>query len=271
MKQDVHEQLKSAVELLKVVLGDALLAVYLYGSSVVGGLQKYSDIDLLIVTSRSTTSEEKSRLVSKLLEISGLYMKDSKRPMEITIVEQCAINPWNYPPRCDFQYGEWLRESFESGIIDPWIAEEMPDLAIIITQVLLRSETLYGLKPESLLDTVPYSDFMNAMLQDLNRLSADLESDTRNVLLTLARIWSTVETSSMMSKPSAADWVIDKLPEIYHTVMKRAKSICIGNELEYWGDIAGLIKPCADFMLEQIKEQSLLLDLNDSKKLITLA
>jgi hypothetical protein len=53
--------------------------------------------------------------------------------------------------------------------------------------------------------------------------------------------------------------------------MKRAKSICIGIENEYWGDIKLLIKSCADFMLDKINAQILLVNFDDSNKLIKLA
>lgn len=267
---ETQQQLKDSVELLRTILGFDLLGVYLYGSSLVGGLQKYSDIDLFAATSRATTSEEKTKLVAKLLQISGIYMKSSTRPLEITLVEKSMINPWQYPPHFDFQYGEYLRDSFEKGIIEPWENYEMPDLAVLVTQVLLRSETLWGLKPSQLLVEVPYHDFMKAMLHDVNRLTADLEHDTRNVLLTFARIWSTLETDTIRSKPAAADWVMNHLPNKYQPVMKRAKSICIGAENEHWDDIQVLIKPCVDFMADKINTQIPLLNFDDSNKRIKL-
>src|ERR1700731_2916994 len=220
---EMQQQLKDSIGLLKTILASDLLGVYLYGSSLVGGLQKYSDIDLFVVTNRVTTSEEKTRLIAHLLQISGIYMKSSKLPIEMTIVEKRMINPWQYPPHFDFQYGDWLRESFEKGIVEPWENHEMADLAVIITQVLLMSETLWGVEPEQLLVQVLYHDFMKAMLHDLNRLAADLEHDTRNVLLTFARIWSTLETDAIRPKPAAADWVMNRLPKMYQPVMKRAK------------------------------------------------
>jgi len=268
---EIQQQLKDSLELLKMILGPDLLGVYLYGSSLVGGLQKYSDIDLFVVTNRVTTSEEKTRLIANLLQISGIYMKSSKLPIEMTLVEKAAINPWQYPPHFDFQYGEWLRNSFEKGIIEPWQTYEMPDLALIVTQVLLKSQTLCGLEPEQLLAQVPYHDFMKAMLHDLNRLATDLEHDTRNVLLTYARIWSTLETNAIRSKPAAADWVMNHLPKIYQPVMKRAKSICIGVENEYWDDIEVLIKSCADFMVDKINAKISLVNFDDPNKLIKLA
>jgi predicted nucleotidyltransferase len=246
------EQINQCVKVVQEILGQDLLGMYLYGSSLVGGLQKYSDIDLFVVSSSATTCEEKDKLITALLNISGLYMKSTKRPIEMTIVEKSAINPWHYPPQCDFQYGEWLREPFEDGNRELWPTKVMPDLALLITQVLLASTTLVGSIPDQLLCQVPYKDFMAATQDALSTLMSELESDTRNVLLTLARIWSTVTTDTIRSKPAAADCVINRLPEQYRPVMERAKTICTGQEQEHWDDIQELIKPCADFMLNEI-------------------
>lgn len=267
----VQQQLQACIELLKNVLGANLLGVYLYGSYVVGGPQKYSDLDLLAVTSRTTTKEEKATLAANLMQISGIYMKDAKPPIEMTIVDKSAINPWRYPPHFDFQYGEWLRDPFQNDIIEPWDSSEMPDLALLITQVLLKSETLYGKEPKHLLPHVPYHDFIKAMLSDLPRLAAELDNDTRNVLLTYARTWSTLVTNSIRSKPAAADWVINYLPTEYQAVMQRAKSICIGTENEHWDDLSSFINPCADFMQNKINAQMSLINTDDPNVLITLA
>jgi len=244
----------------------------LYGSSIVGGLQKYSDIDLFVVSDRSTTHEEKTKLVTQLLKISGVYMKCTKPPIEMTIVKKAEINPWHYPPNFDFQFGDWLREQFESGIIEPWPIKEMPDLALLITQTLLASKTLLGADPNQLLCKIPYNDFMMATAGALQNLMPELSSDTRNVLLTFARIWSTVETDAIRSKPAAADWAIDRLPKQYRPVMKRAKAICMGEEKENWDDVRELIKPCADFIISQINTKVIEINLsNNTTKSIKLA
>lgn len=256
------QQINECLNLVTKILGDNLLGVYLYGSALVGGLQKYSDIDLLVVTHNATTLSEKNELTQHLLLISGLYMKSTKRPIEMTVIEKGAVNPWHYPPCFDFQYGEWLRASFEIGDIEPQ-NYEMPDLALIITQVLLKSQTLFGELPEKILAPVPYADFIKAMLQDLDRLTADIKDDTRNVLLTLARIWNTLETNTIRSKPDAADWVIERLPKIHQGVMNRAKSICIGDEDEYWEDINTSLEPCADWILQKIN--TIKLSINPNK------
>ena len=255
LDSNAKKQVHKCLDLVKEIFGQDLLGVYLYGSSILGGLAKYSDIDLFVVSNRATTLEEKAKLVAALLKNSGIYMKSQALPIEMTIVEKSEINPWHYPPRFDFQYGEWLREQFEHGNIEPWPAKEMPDLALLITQILLASNTLFGLNPDQLLCKVPYKDFMTAITYALPNLMVELDSDTRNVLLTLARIWSTVSTDAIRSKPVAADWVINRLPEKYRPVMRRAKAICKGEEKEHWDDIQERIRPCADFMLSEINNK----------------
>lgn len=252
---ETEKQISECLNLLKDVFRNDLLGVYLYGSAIIGGLQKYSDIDLFVVTDRATIYEEKVKLEANLLQISGIYMKSSKLPIELTIVVKSEINPWHYPPHFDFQYGDWLRKEFENGNVEPWSTTEMPDLAILITQVLLASKILVGPNPDQLLSEIPYQDFMLATTKILASLRADLKTDTRNVLLTYARIWSTVETDTIRSKSAAADWVIDRLPENCWAVMKRAKSICIGEDDENWDDIQSLIRPCVDFMLSHINKK----------------
>ncbi|CAN5408091.1 hypothetical protein BH10PSE19_BH10PSE19_03650 [soil metagenome] len=151
-----EEQVNLCVNLLKDILDKDLLGVYLYGSAVIGGLHKYSDLDLFVVSNRSTTYTEKTKLVANLLTISGIYKISSKRPIEMTMVVKSEVNPWHFPPKFDFQYGDWLRGEFESGKIELWKTKEMPDLALLITQILLANKTLWGENPKRLLSKVPY-------------------------------------------------------------------------------------------------------------------
>lgn len=267
------QQIAQCLGLVKDVLKDNFLAMYIYGSLIVGGLQVYGDIDVLVVSNRQTTHQEKAELASKILKISGIYIVSKNLlPIDLTIVVKSEINPWRYPPSFDFKYGDWLRKDFEKGNNEPWLTKEMPSLALLITQVLLASKTVYGPDPKQLLDPVPYKDFITATTKEIDNLMIELTWDTRNVLLTLARIWSTVATDTIRSKPDAANWVINKLPDEYKSVMKQARAICLGEEQEYWGDMTSIIKPCADFMVTQIKKQTFLLKSSDySSRVIKIA
>lgn len=265
-----EKQINQCVNLLTDILEKDLLGMYLYGSAVIGGLQKYSDLDLFVVSNRSMTSAEKTKLATNLLAISGIYMQSTKRPIEMTIVVKSAVNPWRYPPQFDFQYGDWLRDEFTKGNIEPWKTNEMPDLALLITQVLLAHKTLWGKNPEQLLSKVPYKDVVLATIATLDELMANLNSDTRNVLLTLARIWCRLTTDQIRTKPQAVAWAISRLPQEYQSVMQRAKAICLGEENERWNDIKKLIQPCAQFIMIEINKRISLLDLSDNNgKFIT--
>jgi len=41
----------------------------------------------------------------------------------------------------------------------------------------------------------------------------EFDHDATNYLLTIARMWSTLETRTIRSKDAAADWVLERLPE----------------------------------------------------------
>ena len=80
--------------ILDSVLADdpgGIIGVYLYGSSTTTGLFPESDVDLLLVTRRSMTSEERKSLVSMLLGFSGWkdHAKEfpdvaDRRPLDVT-------------------------------------------------------------------------------------------------------------------------------------------------------------------------------------------
>jgi len=194
-------QLERVVELAREVLGPDLCGAYLFGSAVLGGLRPASDLDLLAVSTRATTPDEKRRLVEQLLSISGRRTPEGRwRRVELTVVVASEVRPWRFPPRFDLQYGDWLRGDFERGEIEPWPTTVNPDLAVLLTMVLLADRPLLGPPPAEVLDPVPHADVVRAMADGIDPLLEELDTDARNVVLTLARIWSTVVTREIRSK-----------------------------------------------------------------------
>ncbi|GAB5835876.1 hypothetical protein JMUB7531_28810 [Staphylococcus aureus] len=57
---------------------------------------------------------------------------DSVRPLEVTVINRSEVVPWQYPPKREFIYGEWLRGEFENGQIQEPSYD--PDLAIVLAQ-----------------------------------------------------------------------------------------------------------------------------------------
>jgi streptomycin 3"-adenylyltransferase len=241
------------VALVHDVLGADALGAYLFGSAVLGGLKPRSDLDVIAVSARPTTRVEKRRLVDRLLAVSG---REGRRRLELTIVVQSAVRPWRYPPSFDFQYGDWWREEFERGDLEPWSSNVKPDLAVMLTMVLLANRPLFGPPPATVLDAVPRDDLVRAMV-DLDSLLLDLDKDTANVVLTLARVWSTLATGDIGPKDGAADWSRSRLPEEHRAILDRARSIYLGEADDRWEDLGPRVRPHVDHVVSEIRRSGL--------------
>ena len=232
------DQIELLLTSVRDVLGEVVIGAYLHGSAVLGGLRPRSDLDVMVVATRPTAHAEKQRLVSGLLAVSL-----RPRPVELTIVVQNEIRPWRYPPRMDFQYGEWWRSEFERGEVEPWTSATNPDLAPLVRMVLLSDTPLLGPAPSDLFEPVPRRDFVQALAHGVDELLTTLESDTCNVVLTLARIWCGVVTDQVHSKDGAAEWVLPRLPPEHRPILARARAIYLDDEEDGWDDLR--LEACA--------------------------
>lgn len=249
----LREQAEAAVGVIEASLGPArVIGIYLYGSAVSGGLRPDSDLDLFVVVDRRLTDPERRRLVDGLLPISGRSTRPPEwRPIEATVVAETDVRPWRYPPHCELQYGEWLRSAFEAGDIQP--RGPNPDLAVLITMVRASGRPIRGPAPADVLDPVPRDDLVRATIDSLPDLLADLDDDTRNVLLTLARMWCTLETGEIRSKDAAADWALDHLPMEHRPVLARARDLYLDGGYGSWADDAGAVTDVAEEMARRIR------------------
>jgi predicted nucleotidyltransferase len=248
-------QLQSIVQLVNSVFGSDVLGAYLHGSAVLGGLRPTSDVDVLVVLERPMTATQRRTLVEGLLDVSGARAHHgSARPVELSVVVESDVRPWRYPPRQEFLYGEWLRDTYElSGAPQP---EPAPDLSILITMVLQGNAVLVGPPPAQLLDLVPQDDLLRGAVAGIPHLLGDLESDTRNVVLTLARIWTTLETGQIHSKDAAAAWALNRLPPEHQPVLDRARAMYVdGVDEEQWHDLPA-VRAHAEYVVQAIRQSA---------------
>ena len=242
-------QLDAVAALVRRVLGRDVVGVYLHGSAALGSLRPRSDLDVLALTSRRTTRAERQGLVSGLLALSG----GDSRHLEVTVVVQDEIRPWRFPPRLDFQYGDWWRAEFERGDLEPWPSETDPDLALLLTMVLLADWPLHGPPAAEMIDPVPWSDVVTATLDTVEVVLDQVDDDTRNMVLTLARMWCTLATGEIRSKDAAADWALERLPEEHRAVLARARAVYVGDEEERWADLETAVRPHAELVASEIR------------------
>jgi predicted nucleotidyltransferase len=253
MQERDRRQLGRVVTLVRDVLGRNVVGAYLLGSAVEGGLHPHSDLDVLVVCERALSRKEKRKLVDRILSISRRQTPSGiDRGIELTLVVHSDVRPWRYPPNRDFQYGDWLRLALERGETEHWAAKPDPDLASLITQVLAADVALIGPPPPKVFDPVPSPDVLDAIVVGVDHWVGNIDEDTRNGILALARIWSASATGSLHSKDAAAAWALDRLPEDYKAVLARARAIYLGGEEDRWDDVREQVRGYVEYVVEEI-------------------
>ena len=160
-RNEIPQQVKQVVSIAETLLQGQILGMYLYGSATMNKLRPDSDIDILIITRQELNLSTKKELTKQLLEISGFVGCDEKRPLEITVIHQKDIIPWQVPPKCEYMYGEWLRKEMEAGMIPQACFD--PDIAILLWQARKSSMTLKGADCKQLILPIPFREIQKAI------------------------------------------------------------------------------------------------------------
>lgn len=244
---EISVQLSQALNIIGRHLESTLLAVYLYGSALDGGLKPYSDIDLLVAVAAPLNDAVRQALLVDLLEVSASPGQNKVlRALEVTIVVHSDIVPWRYPARRELQFGEWQRKDILAGIFEPTTTDS--DLAILLTKAKQHSIVLAGSAAKDLFSSVPQSDLFKALADTLKLWNSppDWAGDERNVVLTLSRIWYTAATGKIAPKDVAATWAMARLPAQHQPILLNAKRAYLGQEEDYLparaDQVAALIK-----------------------------
>ena len=245
------DQVDRTVSLVRAVLGTDLIGVYLFGSAVVGGLRARSDIDLMAVSSRRLTIREKRNIIEQMLTITG-----KPRSVELTILVSSEIRPWHYPARMDFQFGNWWRNEYEKGVVEPYRSNVNPDLASLIRVVLHANAVVIGPPPAELFDPVPRKDYIAGLVSTIDEWLEDLKENDlgiRNVVLALARIWFGVVTGQIRPKDQAAEWALSRLPPRHRAILQRAKVGYLSGSVEGWHDLMPEVHEYSQHVISEIK------------------
>jgi hypothetical protein len=165
-----------------------------------------------------------------LLTVSAPPGEDKRlRALEVTVIAHNEVVPWHYPARRELQFGEWLRKNLLAGIFEPAVLDI--DLAILLQKARQHSIALLGPAAEELFEQVPKQDFFKALTDTLKQWNSfvDWSGDERNIVLTLARIWYSAATGSIVPKDVAADWVLERLPIEYQPILHEARQAYLGH------------------------------------------
>lgn len=236
-----------------------VIGVYLYGSAASSGLRPDSDVDLLVLTRRSLTPDERAALVRMLLRVSGwrghaetFPDAASGRPMELTSLVAGDLEPLPAAPIRDFQFGEWLRADLVAGALPS--PEPDPDVVILLATAHTANRTLRGPDFAAVAPQVPHDRLSRAMLATIPDILGEIDGDERNTLLVLARMIVTLETGRIVPKAAAANAVAERLGPDDRRLLLRARDGYLGVAHDDWDGAAGpvtdLVHRLADRVLE---------------------
>lgn len=113
------------------------------------------------------------------------------------------------------------------------------EFTLVLAQARQEVIALFGPDRDKLLPMIPMIDVRNAMRELLPELVGGLREDTRNVLLTLARIWYTAENGTFVSKDEAARWAIPQLSDRSAVTLNHARLAYLGEVGDNWSSHQG--------------------------------
>ncbi len=231
---NIPSEAEKALLIVQRLLAESLVAVYLHGSAVAGGLRPRSDVDLLVVVDQPMTPGIRECLAASLMAVSGRYPfdPDGRRPLELIVFLHADLAAPPYPARCEFIYGEWLRSGYEAGEIPEPVCDA--ELTLVLAQSRQEAIPLFGPSAGSLLPAISGLDIRRAIGDVLPALIETLRGDERNVLLTLARMWRTLLTGEFVPKDVAADWAAARLPAEQAAVLADARESYLKAHEEDW-------------------------------------
>jgi hypothetical protein len=180
---------------LRELLGNDLVGAYRHGSEVLGGGGPRSDVDILAVSARHLTADERERVVELCRTVPKL---------EFDLVVASELRPWRHPAPYELHFWSGRGEGLGPGTNS--------DLAAVITMALAGNRVLFGPPPADVFDAVPRADYVDGILRDV---------DDPSVLM-LTRVWAGVATDEVHSKLRAAEWALARLPDEHKGVLEEA-------------------------------------------------
>jgi predicted nucleotidyltransferase len=196
-------ELESLTRELQRALGDAVVGVYAHGSFALGCFNPaLSDLDVLVVTRRALTREERSTLGPLLGRVPRL---------EIHFLHESALRPWRHPATYDLHFGS------EQRVVGPGADH---DLAAHVTVARHAGIGMLGPPPIDVLPEVPWADYEDSLRRDLEWCGE--HGGRLYTVLSPARIWATLTECVVHSKATGAAWALERAPQEFQPLLSRA-------------------------------------------------
>lgn len=209
-----HEQVNGVLNHLldqtRIILGERLVGLYLYGSLVTGDFDlDISDIDLLAALTSNLTPAEFD-VLDAMHKTTAAQFPEWDNRIEIAYLSLHALKTFK-------------TERSNIGIISPGEPFHIIDAGIdwLMNWYMVQSigKTLYGVPPQTIIAPTSQAEFVTAVKthalawREYIKGVDDSRPYQSYAILTLCRAWYTVTHGAQVSKRKAAEWAAEQLPE----------------------------------------------------------
>ncbi|MBV9712527.1 MAG: DUF4111 domain-containing protein, partial [Ktedonobacteraceae bacterium] len=216
------------------LLEPKLLGIYLHGSLALGGFQPArSDIDLIAVVTEQVDVSLKRELIELLLRISNM-----PRPLDVYVLAQKDLFPFQPPPPFELHYHEQFRDTLQqeirNGNWQHWNDTTHSDADLTLSLAILQRSgiALSGQPIEDTLPAIPEATFRDALVQALESARAKLPQDPVSFVLNACRTLAHFQDGSILSKDAGGDWGLLHLPEPFHPLIQQSLALYRGEALK---------------------------------------
>ena len=207
-REPLDRILPQLLEDLRARLGPELVGVYLYGSVISGGFDpETSDLDLLVVTARST-DEVDFDVLDGIVKRLAAREPDWADRLDIAFVGRGTLATFRSGgPLVEISHDEPLRRIPNADDwLETWFLARDADTALI------------GPSPTSLIPPIDIGEFLAGAALDVDRLVEKARVDPRDRsvayrLLTLCRLLRSLESGAICSKDEGGAWVAERFPD----------------------------------------------------------
>jgi predicted nucleotidyltransferase len=205
----VNDLIDELLSLIKSILDDNLVGLYLYGSLVTGDFDlDYSDIDLLAALSSDISDEEFTQLKQMHEQFAQKHPEWDNR-IEVQYLSVEALKTFKYKeskvatisPGDEFQ----TKNIGKHWLMNWYVVQE-------------HGKTLYGADQKTIIDSISKDEFIQSVKEHTQNWNEWIKPIKRRkaqayAILTLCRALYSAKNGEQVSKVKAAEWTMKELPE----------------------------------------------------------
>ncbi|UNL83298.1 nucleotidyltransferase domain-containing protein [Priestia koreensis] len=211
LQKNPHDVVQDLTDYIKKLVKKDFVGLYVHGSLAMGGFHlKHSDIDIIVLTKKPASNEQKEKLAHYLKGASGQPF-----PIELSILTTKQVENWTHPSPFDFHFSEYWRSRFQENTAHTIVSQkEMvdPDLAAHLTILTERGRCVDGKSISDAFQLIPTSHYYSAIMGDYEDCLGSIEENPTYSILNMLRVYRYKKDQVISSKQEAGEWGCTEFP-----------------------------------------------------------